>query len=186
MSLYQVLDVLVHSSKIGESCGNSINEAMHWNKPVVVNSTPWADNGQLEQVDHGITGYIASTPQIFARAVENLYKNSDLRQKMGQSGKNKIVKLQLAETVTAQYEKLYVQLLNNKDVAIEPDLQEKVNLYEYSIDNEEIENFPTTYASLLKNEFDKLSFGEKFINYLLWPRKFYRKVIDYIDANIKK
>ncbi|MCX6784021.1 MAG: glycosyltransferase family 4 protein [candidate division WWE3 bacterium] len=87
---YQLLDIFVHTSKIGESFGHSLAEAMVWEKPVVVNSTPGVDNAQLELVEFGVTGYIASTPKSFAAAAAALLKNPGLSKRIGQAGREKV------------------------------------------------------------------------------------------------
>jgi len=69
VKIYYSIDVLTHCSRIGESFGRTLAEAMAARKPVVVNSTPWMDNAQIELVDHGITGFVANTPETSAQAV---------------------------------------------------------------------------------------------------------------------
>ena len=68
---YKTIDVYVHTSKIGESFGNTLAEAGAFSKPVIINSTPHRDNNQLELVEHMKTGIIANYPQTFARAIQH-------------------------------------------------------------------------------------------------------------------
>ena len=112
---YQVIDVLAHSSKIGECNGNTINEAMFWGKPVVVNSTPKRDNGQLEQIIHMQDGIVANYPQTFARALAYLYYEEAKRREMGESAKNKVLFLNNPEKIVKQLEKVFVENLDKID-----------------------------------------------------------------------
>ena len=50
------VDVLLHTSKIGESFGYGIAEAMALGKPVITNCTPRADQAQVELVEDGVAG----------------------------------------------------------------------------------------------------------------------------------
>jgi len=106
-SYYQLLDVFVHSSKIGEAFGNTLNEAMVWKKPIVVNSTPWADNGQLEQVEPGQNGYIANTPRSFAAAVRFLLADRQKSQEMGEVGHHKVMTEYSPEKIVANLENIF-------------------------------------------------------------------------------
>jgi len=69
------MDILAHSSLIGESFGCVYTEAMAHKKPIVTNSTPYADNAQLEMVKDRINGRIANSPKDFAKAIEKLLKS---------------------------------------------------------------------------------------------------------------
>jgi len=109
---YQILDVFVHSSKIGEAFGNTLNEAMVWQKPIVVNSTPWADNGQLEQVEHNKNGFIASSPRSFAAAVLQLLKNQTLAESFGDYGFRKVKREYLASQIVNNLEQLFLNNVN--------------------------------------------------------------------------
>jgi len=86
MSLYRSADILLHSSRIGESFGYSIAEGMACGLPVIVNSTPWADNAQIELVDHMRTGIVANTPRGMAEAAGYIARNKDTRMVMGEAG----------------------------------------------------------------------------------------------------
>ena len=47
--------------------------------PVVTCSTPWADNAQVEFVEHGRSGWLASHPRPFAEAVADLLLDDEQR-----------------------------------------------------------------------------------------------------------
>lgn len=69
---FAACDVFVTAAEIGESYSVAISEAMALGLPVVTCSTPWVDNGQIEQVQNGVTGYVADHPLAFAQACAEL------------------------------------------------------------------------------------------------------------------
>ena len=80
------LDVVLHTSSIGESFGYGIAEPMNLGKPVITHSVPWHDQAQIELVRHGECGFIASTPAAMAQAILRLAGDATARQAMGQAG----------------------------------------------------------------------------------------------------
>lgn len=76
-------DAILHGSSIGESFGYGIAEPMALGKPVIANSTPWLDQAQIELVRHGECGFVASTVQSTASALETLAQDRPLRFDMG-------------------------------------------------------------------------------------------------------
>jgi glycosyltransferase involved in cell wall biosynthesis len=84
------LDIALHTSSIGESFGYGIAEPMNLGKPVITNSTPWQDQAQLELVEHGSTGFHASTTDTMADAILKLANDVDLRTTMGRTGAERI------------------------------------------------------------------------------------------------
>ena len=122
-SYYQVMDTYTHFSKIGECCSAAIQEAMTYSLPVVTNSTPFTkqhyryiDNGQIEQIEPGQTGFIASTPQSIAKAVGNLIEDAELRHKFGRSGRTLVEQRYDMPTLTRYLEKATLEILVNKGV----------------------------------------------------------------------
>ncbi len=112
---YQMLDVYVHTSRRGEAFGNSLNEAMVWGLPIIVENTPHWDNGQLEQVDNGKTGWVVSSAGGLAAAVADLVSNTDRRNYFGKSGHKKVVDCFDRGIGVAQYELAYLQLAGLKN-----------------------------------------------------------------------
>jgi glycosyltransferase involved in cell wall biosynthesis len=110
-TLYAACDVLVHAAEIGESQGLAIAEAMTLGLPVVTCSTPWVDNGQLELVDHGRTGYVANHPRPFAEAVGALLADEPLRVQLGAAARANVAGLLDVRALTRQLERLYESLL---------------------------------------------------------------------------
>ena len=77
------LDVVLHTSSIGESFGYGIAEPMNLGKPVITHSVPWQDQAQLELVRHGECGLVASTAATMAAAILRLSRDASLRREMG-------------------------------------------------------------------------------------------------------
>lgn len=108
------IDILAHSSRIGESFSAAIAQAMAYRKPVVVNSTPWADNGQLEQIDKWADGLLATTAEEYADCCAKLLKDPFMRKRMGDNGYTKIRLAHSARVATRMLEKFYVDALVKK------------------------------------------------------------------------
>lgn len=87
------LDVVLHTSIIGESFGYGIAEPMNQAKPVIANSTPWEDQAQIELVRHGECGFIASTPSTISNAILTLAADRGLRAKLGRQAQSHIRRL---------------------------------------------------------------------------------------------
>lgn len=87
------LDVVLHTSSVGESFGYGIAEPMNYGKPVIANSTPWQDQAQIELVRHGECGFIASTSRTIADAILKLAGDAQLRTRLGKNAQAHIRKL---------------------------------------------------------------------------------------------
>jgi len=110
-SLYQVVDILGHAVKIGEACSNAINEAMYWRKPVITNSTPHCDNGQVEQVEQGRTGIVVNNGEEFCRAIGELKNSPDMRRRMGELGHQKVMKGYRAQLIVREFEMIVLEAM---------------------------------------------------------------------------
>jgi glycosyltransferase involved in cell wall biosynthesis len=111
---YQMLDIYVHTSRRGEAFGNSLNEAMVWSLPIIVENTPHWDNGQLEQVDNGKTGWVIHSVGGLAAAVSDLKDNYERRIAFGKAGRQKVLDCFDRQRGVAQYELAYRQLAGLK------------------------------------------------------------------------
>ena len=156
IQFYNLIEVLAHSSKIGESFGYTIAESMAAGKPVVVNSTPLVDNAQIELVDNGITGFVANTPKDYANALIFLLKNKDKSKEMGQAGYEKVKKCYDARKLTKILEKLYIDILKEKQFEIESSIVKRYEKIEYFPSKDEIDNFEREYEKRLENCFGKM------------------------------
>lgn len=111
---YQMLDVYVHTSRRGEAFGNSLNEAMVWSLPIIVENTPHWDNGQLEQIDNGETGWVVQSLGGLIAAVDDLVMNFDRRVIFGKAGRQKVFNCFDRQRGVGQYELAYQQLTGIK------------------------------------------------------------------------
>jgi glycosyltransferase involved in cell wall biosynthesis len=109
---YESADVYLHSSRRGESYGASLVEAMAASLPIVVNSTPWRDNAQVELVEHMRTGIIANSPKAISEALAHLHASSEDRLRMGQAGRAKAEALYDASVVCKSLASLIVTTLD--------------------------------------------------------------------------
>lgn len=105
--LYRACDVVVAAAAIGESQGLVIGEAMALGIPVVTCSTPWADNAQVELVEHGKTGWIAAAPGAFAEAVADLLGDERRRARFGAAAHRRATTMFDPAALTRQLEALY-------------------------------------------------------------------------------
>jgi glycosyltransferase involved in cell wall biosynthesis len=87
------LDVVLHTSSMGESFGYGIAEPMNLGKPVITHSLPWRDQAQLELARHEECGFIAGTPKVLAEAIAKLANDRQMRQTMGRQAQQHIRRL---------------------------------------------------------------------------------------------
>jgi glycosyltransferase involved in cell wall biosynthesis len=116
---YQLIDILFHTSRIGECNSIAINEAMFFGLPIITNSTDFKqftlfdrDNGQTEIVDNGVNGFIENDIQEMAEKVILLYRNKNLYKKINLANKKKARELFNAKAIVRQFED--IALNNNK------------------------------------------------------------------------
>lgn len=178
---YQAIDVLAHSSKIGECNGNTINEAMYWRKPVIVNSTPRKDNGQLEQVVHMKNGIVANTPITFAKGLIYLAENKEVRDTMGEAGFKQVETVNDPGTMTKRLEKLFLEKIQEKRVFENFTISSEYKSVVYAPGQEEIRQYIQEYKQRIKWEFGELTVYERFLLSLSAPRKLYYKIKDFLE-----
>jgi glycosyltransferase involved in cell wall biosynthesis len=154
VKIYYSIDVLTHCSRIGESFGRTIGEAMAAKKPVVVNSTPWLDNAQIELVDNGITGFVANTPETSAEAVAFLTGHPHDRLEMGFQGYRKAKAHYDPRSNIKALEKYYVELLERKKMLNNKELLSEYKTVPYFPSNYDVRKYPIEYQKRLKNYFD--------------------------------
>jgi glycosyltransferase involved in cell wall biosynthesis len=155
LEFYTIIDVLAHSSKMGESFGYTLAEAMAAQKPVVVNSTPLSDNAQIELVDNNKTGFIANSPQSYAEAITCLIHNRKTAQELGLGGYEKVQKQYNAVGTTRLLEKVYLDLLKQKGIQINNDLYAQLEHYSYFPSLNDIVHFETEYERRLMDFFGR-------------------------------
>ncbi len=104
---FAACDVFATAAEIGESYSVAIAEAMALGIPVVTCSTPWVDNGQLEQVQEGVTGHIANHPRVFGEAVASLLRDPERARAFGEAAMRQAEMLVDKDRLTRQLERLY-------------------------------------------------------------------------------
>ncbi|MEA2332373.1 MAG: hypothetical protein QOH58_2511 [Thermoleophilaceae bacterium] len=146
---YAACDVFVSAAEIGESQGMSIGEALALEIPVVTCSTPWVDNAQVEFVEHGRSGWLASHPASFAEAVADLLLDDERRRAFGAAGRAGVEDLLSAGPLTRRLESLYRALLCGAELA------------DWSPSPAEVEAFEGDYPRRAAAEFRPLSRAER-------------------------
>jgi glycosyltransferase involved in cell wall biosynthesis len=111
---YQSIDVFIHGSRIGETFGCVIAEAMANGIPVVTLSTPGRgkSNAQVELVEHKVTGFVCRFGWQYSGAVIELLNNRDLRERLGRQGYEKAREEFDAAALTKQLEQIYLNLMD--------------------------------------------------------------------------
>jgi len=107
---YNLADVVVLPSiDRSEAFGITLIEAMACAKPVVASNLP----GVRSVIDNGIIGYIFEVKQEgdLANWVNKLFADKELREKMGQAGREKVEKLYNQDILILKLEKLYSELI---------------------------------------------------------------------------
>ena len=143
-------DVVISASAIGESLGLAIAEALALGVPVVTCSTPWADNAQVEIVDHGVSGWVANHPRPFAEAIADLLADEERRERFGQAGAQKIKALLDPDRHTRQLQDLYDRHLGRADRALS-----------WSPDTQTFERFAREYPARAAQSFRPLNYREQ-------------------------
>ncbi|MEA1896790.1 MAG: glycosyltransferase family 4 protein [Bacteroidota bacterium] len=110
-TFYRSLDLYLNTS-VHEGLPMSILEAIACGLPIVAPDV----GGIGEVVDNGEDGYLVDIrdPKAFAEKRFLLYKNRQLRRRMAQAAREKIVKSFSVENMAAQYHELYLSVVNKK------------------------------------------------------------------------
>jgi len=109
------LDVVLHTSLIGESFGYGIAEPMNLGKPVITHSVPWEDQAQIELVREGECGFVASTPAAMAARIWLLAGDSGLRRRLGQQAQKHIRAVADQEVSLDRLEAILQAAVENRD-----------------------------------------------------------------------
>jgi hypothetical protein len=171
-------------TKIGETFGLVLAEAMILGKPVVSQSTPLHGNSQVELIDHGVNGYVVYTQNAFIEATIDLLLNKQKYQQMSLKASEKIKSLYEAQKLTLQLESLYIKLLQNKGYNIAPLVLEKYNKLVYEPSSQEMKNFENEYKNRVRRCWGKPNWleilGYEYIFRFHKPNKFVRKMKSFI------
>ena len=110
------MDGFLHLSRIGESFGMVLCEAMLCGVPVVTLSTPLKDNSQLEVVGHGVGGLVALTPEAVPDAMAALIADAELRARVLAGGADWVRGRFGVERVSREAMAIYAGLLSGAPV----------------------------------------------------------------------
>jgi L-malate glycosyltransferase len=108
-AFFKTIDIAVLPSLKNEGFPNSVMEAMAASLPIVATDT----GGTSELVSDGMTGYLVSpnNPQALHDRLEKLCADPELRNKMGEAGRQKIIERFTADRMVRRFESLYDALL---------------------------------------------------------------------------
>lgn len=111
---YRQVDVFTHGSRIGETFGCVIAEAMANRIPVVTLSTPQRKkaNAQAELVEHNVTGFVCRWQWQYAGAVIELLRNEELRATFGRRSYEKAREHFEAGALTRRLAQIYRDLMD--------------------------------------------------------------------------
>jgi glycosyltransferase involved in cell wall biosynthesis len=139
---YKSMDVFLAASRIGESFGMVIAEAMVVGTPVVTISTQDRDNAQIELMDNEESGIVVRRSKTaIAQALKHLYKKPEDRIKLSNNSKLKIARDYKAQKIVRSLEQLIFKHFNlptdeyNKKSLIKDYSQEMINDYERRCQN---------------------------------------------------
>lgn len=82
-SFLSAMDIVTHTSRVGECPGSAVLEAMAASLPVVAQRTPYADDALPELIEPRTNGFLEITPGRFARRVAYIAENLSIRDTLG-------------------------------------------------------------------------------------------------------
>lgn len=142
---YQLLDIYVHTTRRGEAFGNTLNEAMAWELPIIVENTPHWDNGQLEQVKNDVNGFVVQSVGGLMAALKKLVEDKAERVKLGTNGRKRVENNFGQKIGIGQYELAYKDLVGViSGVELQKDIFPSI---------EEIESYAREYGNLEKIDY---------------------------------
>ncbi|MFE8071662.1 glycosyltransferase family 4 protein [Marinobacteraceae bacterium S3BR75-40.1] len=108
-ALYEAADIIVHSSIEPEPFGLVVTEAMACAKPVIASDL----GAPRELVDEGIDGFVVSptNTRALANALDQLASDNELRERMGRSGRKKIIQKFSPKDYALRMEAIYNRVI---------------------------------------------------------------------------
>lgn len=106
------MSLLAHANDTGESFGLAIAEAQAAGLPVVTHPAQgMRDNAQLELVEHGVNGLVATTVDDYVQAMCWLWRHPEQARAMGLAGREKSRKHYRAQHIAKALGDIYLELL---------------------------------------------------------------------------
>lgn len=138
--LYSCADVMVVPS-VQENAGKTAIEAMSCGAPVVA----FANTGQVEIVDHKVTGYLAENLSSgdLAQGIEWCLERNQRDDSLARQARERVLRLFDIRTIAQRYVSLYETLLTRRrTVADEPDRMSAANFYSVENSRENLSAWP--------------------------------------------
>lgn len=108
-NLFAESDIFLHYSYL-DGMPTVVLEAMSCALPVVANKY----NGMVEQVEHGVTGFLVDDLSSLEDALESLIKNEKTRKAFGERGRSRILKEFTLDFISSCYQKEIGELVKDK------------------------------------------------------------------------
>jgi glycosyltransferase involved in cell wall biosynthesis len=109
----QIMDIMLHTSRIGETFGVAIAEAMFFGIPILTTSTDFMqftifdrDNAQTEIVENGVNGFIANSVKEIAEKIILLKNDKKKYDLISKTNTAKVENTYAAEKIIREFEDL--------------------------------------------------------------------------------
>lgn len=143
METYQLMDIMMHTSRIGECNSVSINEWLFFWLPILTKSTDFMkktifdrDNGQAEIIENWKNGYVVNDIQVMVQHTYALYTNHALRSTISNNNIKKAKTLLDANKQTKQL----IDIFHGKKRTLQTDTIKK---YQQNV-------LPESHVSIIK------------------------------------
>ena len=156
---YSSIDVLAHASPIGECSSGTLMEAMFFKKPIVVITTPFPrsagrrdhtrDNGQVEQIQNGVNGYVVKDGAAMATALDRLFGESTLVQTMSEQNHREVLERYDVRVGIQTLEKIYLFSMRQKYASLTSTQQGYFDALTWYPAPTEIARWPSEYERRL-------------------------------------
>jgi glycosyltransferase involved in cell wall biosynthesis len=132
------LDMVIHTSSMGESFGYGLAEPMNIGKPVITHSVPTGDQAQLELVQDGRCGYVASLPATMAQRILTLAADACLREAFGRAAQAHIRTIADVEQSVSRLEDTFSAVIDRRanprrgaDLARAREIERNLDRYQF-------------------------------------------------------
>ncbi len=158
---YSSIDALIQFSPIGECSCATIAEAMLFKKPIIVTSTPFPhfvgkrvhtkDNGQIEQIENGVNGYVVKSATAAASAINFLANNPTKSREFGLRNNQEVLNKYDASIGIKTLESIFIEGVKAKRGVLSQKIEDYFNNLIIYPDKTMIENWFKEYYDRLSN-----------------------------------